>query len=205
MTLLGYQRALSQMIASPAFCLTVRADAETALAEYDLTDRERTRLAAVAVQPGMSTSCTLYRVNRITPIATYLPLTSFLLGDALIEEAELFWAEGRPSDLQFGPETERFGSFLERRIAAGELRDPYLGEILELELAVNRVRVAGPGEPLAETVVFHHEPLPLLEALADGRRPATAPPEGFFELVVDASEGDVTLRERAFASQAAKR
>ncbi len=194
MTLLAYQRALSRMIASPTFCLAVRADAEAALADYDLTERELRRLAAVAFQPGMSTSCTLYRVNRITPIATYLPLTSFLLGDGLIAEAELFWDEGTPSDLQFGPETERFGRFLERRVAAGELTDPYLGEILAFELAVNRVRVARPGEPLAETVIFHHEPLPLLDALADRRRPESPPAEGVFELIVDASAGEIALR-----------
>jgi hypothetical protein len=196
MTLLAYQRALSAMIASPGLCLAVRANADDALAPFALSERERRRLATVASQPGMSTSCTLYRVNRITPIATYLPLTSLLLGDRLIAEAELFWAEGRPSDLQFGPETERFARFLERRIDAGELVDPYLGEVLAFELAVNRVRVAGADEPLTETVTFRHDPLPLLDALADGHRPDTPPPKGRYELVVDALAGDIALRRR---------
>ena len=193
MTLLEYQRALSEMIASPRLCLAVRADPAGALATYGLDERERRRLAAVAFQPGMSTSCTLYRVNRITPIATYLPLTAYLLGDALIEEAERFWDEGLPSDLQFGPETERFGRFLERRVEAGALADPYLREIVRFELAVNRVRVAGGDQPLVETVVFEHDPLPLLDALADGRRPDPPPPEGRYELAVDATAGDIAL------------
>ena len=57
-TMLGYQRALSDMIASPRLCLAVRRDAGEALAGYELSDRERGRLATVALQPGMSTSCT---------------------------------------------------------------------------------------------------------------------------------------------------
>lgn len=194
MTLLAYQRALIDLISSPAFCLAVRADPE-ALSGYDLSSRERRRLMAVVAQPGMSTSCTLYRLNRITPIARYLPLTTFLLGDALVSEAERFWTEGLPVDLQFGPETERFGRFLDRRVADGELSDPYLAEIVRLELAVNRVRVAGPGEPLLETVFFRHDPLPLLDALADGRRPDPPPLEGRYALVVDARDGELALRE----------
>lgn len=194
MTLLGYQRALSDMIASPALCLAVRADADVALDGYPLTDRERMRLRTIAHQPGMSTTCTLYRLNRMTPLARYLPLTTQLLGDRLVSEVELFWAEGTPSDLQFGPESERFARFLERRIEAGALEDPYLAEILALELAVNRVRVAPSGEDLREIVVFRHDPFPLLGALAETRRPHPEPAVGRFELVVDASTGSVQLR-----------
>lgn len=193
MTLLAYQRALGDLIASPKFCLAVRADPEGALAGYDLSPRELRRLTAVVFQPGMSTSCTLYRVNRITPIATYLPLTAQLLGDGLVGEAELFWAEGTPSDLQFGPETERFARFLAGRIETAAIADPYLGEVLAFEVAVNRVRVAGPGEPLSEEVLFRHDPLVLLEALAEGRRPEPPLPEGNFPLVVDATSGKIAL------------
>lgn len=201
MTLLAYQRALSDMIASPALCLAVRADAAAALACYALSPRERRRLAVVATQPGMSTSCTLYRLNRVTPLVRYLPLTTTLLGDALVSEAERFWAEGAPTDLQFGPEAERFAAYLRSRIDAGALDDPYLPDVLALELSVNRLRIATGAEPLIETVVFRHDPLPLLSALSDGHRPDPVPSQGRFELVVDATSGDIELlpgRSHAF-------
>src|SRR3981081_119963 len=104
MTLLGYQRALTTMIASPELCLRVRSDPNAALANYDLTPREHRRLAAVARQTGMSTSCTLHRVNRMTPIYSYLPLTCLLLGDDLMRETELFWSMSRPPHPPIGPE-----------------------------------------------------------------------------------------------------
>lgn len=199
MSLVGYQRALADLIASPELCLAVRADADRALASHELTPRERARLEAVVRQRGMSTSCTLYRVNRMTPIYSYLPLTCFLLGDDLIREAEAFWAEERPEDLQFGPETERFGRFLERRLASGAIADPYLDEVLEFELTTNRLQAQarhGDGEAaLTALVEFRHEPLPLLEALADRRRPESEPARGRFFVELDASGETLQLRE----------
>ena len=138
MSLFGYQQAPSDMVASPQLCLRVRGSA-AAPDGYDLTERERSRLAAVAAQRGMSTSCTLYRVNRIAPLHAYLPLTCALLGDQLIREAERFWSEGKPGNRQFGPETQRFGRFLQRRLREGAIADTYLGEVA-LELAGNALR-----------------------------------------------------------------
>jgi hypothetical protein len=190
MSLLGYQQALCDMVASPQLCLRVRA-AAAALDGYDLTKRERRRLAAVAAQRGMSTSCTLYRVNRIAPLHAYLPLTCTLLGDELIREAERFWGEGKPGDLQFGPETQRFGRFLQRRLQEGAIADPYLGEVLALELAANALRWGA--QPPTRTVPFVHEPVALLAPLADGRRPDHAVPPGDYAVVVDATESRITL------------
>ena len=219
MTLLAYQQALCDLIASPRLCLEARADPVAALSSYELTPRERRRLSAVVHQRGMSTSCTLHRVNRITPIYSYLSLTCFLLGDRLIDEMEVFWSEGKPSDLQFGPESERFGHFLVRRIHIGALRDPYLEEILEFELAVNRLRALsrergrhraasasgtrksnstrgtlGP-HPLVSVVGFRHEPLSLLDALSQGRRPDPEPDRGRYFVALDVTGGDLELRE----------
>jgi hypothetical protein len=190
-TLLGYQQALCDLVASPQLCLRVRADA-TALDAYDLTERERDRLCSVVAQPGMSTSCTLYRVNRITPLYSYLPLTCTLLGDELIHEAERYWHEGKPGDLQFGPETQRFSRYLEQRIADGAIANPYVGEVLELELAANALRWGA--DPPTRTVRFSHDPGPLLEALADGRQPdpGTIAP-GDYTVGLDASSGEVKL------------
>jgi hypothetical protein len=218
MTLLAYQQALCDLIASPQLCLEARADPEAALSRYDLAPRERRRLAAVVRQRGMSTSCTLHRVNRITPIYSYLSLTCFLLGDSLIGEVEAFWSQGKPSDLQFGPESERFGRFLKRRLRAGAVRDPYVEEVLDFELAANRLRAlsrergrpsvasaTGAPEPdpttgqsaphpLVRVVEFRHEPLSLLGALSQGRRPDPEPERGRYLVALDASGGGLELR-----------
>lgn len=190
MSLFGYQQALCDMVASPQLCLRVRG-AAAALDGYDLTERERSRLAAVAAQRGMSTSCTLYRVNRIAPLHAYLPLTCALLGDQLIREAERFWSEGKPGDLQFGPETQRFGRFLQRRLREGALADTYLGEVVALELAGNALRWGA--QPPTRTVRFVHDPVALLAPLAEGRRPDHAVPTGDYAVVVDASDGPITM------------
>src|SRR5262249_28404125 len=71
MTLLGYQQALCDMVASPALCVRVRKDPTSALSSYDISPKERGRLSAVAHQRGMSTNCTLHRLNRMTPIYSY--------------------------------------------------------------------------------------------------------------------------------------
>jgi hypothetical protein len=189
-TLLGYQQALCDLVASPSLCLRVRADAAT-LDAYDLTDRERRRLSTVVAQPGMSTSCTLYRVNRITPLYSYLPLTCALLGDDLIVEAERYWSQGKPGDLQFGPETQRFAQFLRDRFAAGALASPYVGEVLELELAANALRWGA--DPPRRTVRFAHEPEPLLAALAEDRAPPPELPEGDYLVELDASGGELRI------------
>jgi hypothetical protein len=91
MTAVAYQRALCDLIASPKLCLEVRRRPETALAPYELTARERRRLEAVVRQPGMSVSCTLYRVNRLTPLATLHPVSCRLLGSRFVVVAERFW------------------------------------------------------------------------------------------------------------------
>jgi hypothetical protein len=189
-TLLAYQQALCDLVASPELCLRVRSDTAT-LDGYDLTDRERRRLSAVVAQPGMSTSCTLYRVNRITPLYSYLPLTCGLLGDDLIVEAERYWSQGKPGDLQFGPETQRFARFLRERFAAGALASPYVGEVLELELAANALRWGA--DPPRRTVRFAHDPEPLLAALADDRQPPPELPEGDYLVELDASGGEVRI------------
>jgi hypothetical protein len=190
MSLLGYQRALCDMIASPQLCLRVRAHAD-ALDGYTLTARERRRLRAVSAQRGMSTSCTLYRVNRITPLQSYLPLTCTLLGDGLAEEADRYWSEGKPGDLQFGPEARRFGEFLHRRLRAGAIDDPYLAEVLALEMAANELRWGA--QPASRSVPFVHDPVALLEALADGRSPGPGIARGDYTVLLDATSGRLRL------------
>jgi hypothetical protein len=169
MTLLGYQQALCDMVASPALCVDVRKDPTSALSSYDISPKERGRLSAVAHQRGMSTNCTLHRLNRMTPIYSYLPLTCTLLGDDLIREAERFWQHCKLEDLQFKPETQRFASFLRGRIGEGALPNPYLEDVLSLELAA--IELQWKVDPPVRVVRFCNDPEPLLTDLREGRRP----------------------------------
>jgi hypothetical protein len=196
-TLVAYQQALCDLVASPQLCLRLRREPESALAGYDLSEKERTRLETVVRQPGMSTSCTLYRVNRMTPIYGYLPLTCLVLGDELVHEAERFWGEAPSDDREFRHEPERFARFLEQRVESGAVADPYLLEVLRFELAVNRLHVATRTEddPLTAVVHFDHEPIVLLGCLADRKRPDPEPTRGEFFVLLDATDGEIRLSE----------
>lgn len=168
MSLGDFQRAFADLIASPAACLRVRANPGAALASYDLTSREHRRLVDVVWQRGMSVNCSLYRVNRITPLFTLLPMTCCLLNDDLLALSEEFWQADR-TDLQFSLEVERFGAFLVSKVRSGRLSDPCLEEVVAYELAANRVRFAS--TPQQEVVPFSHDPWEVLVPLSRGERP----------------------------------
>jgi hypothetical protein len=206
----GFQQALCDLIASPQLCLQVRVDPDGALAGYDLSERDRRRLKAVSLQPGMSVNCTLYRVNRITPLYSMLPRSCLLLGDGLSEHASAFW-DSQATDMQFGPEIERFAEFLRGRVADGAVRSPYLLEVLDFELAVNALRFAPrqrliaeleerqAGDrwelhPLLRVVPFAHDPSALLAALAQGGAPPDELEHGDFHLLLDATGPELELR-----------
>lgn len=209
MSISGFQLALCEAIASPALARQLRRDPDSFLARYDLSDRERRRLIAVGRQRGMATSCAIYRLNRITPICLYLPMTSLLLGDhELVAQAEAFWS-ARGTDLQFQPEVACFGSFLRERLGIINSPHPFLPHVLEFELAVNELqfhsqqssntadRRASCKYPdhvhaLVRLVKFAHEPLALLAALAEHRVPGN-PESGEFYLVLDGRDGALKM------------
>jgi hypothetical protein len=206
----GFQRALCDLIASPELCVRLRAAADGTLDGYELTGLERRRLEAVVRQPGMSVNCTLYRSNRVTPLYSMLPRSCALLGESLSDEVSAYWA-AEPTDMQFGPEVEGFAEFLRARVGSGELRSPYLLEMLDFELAIGALRFAPrrrllaelaerqPGDawevnPLLRVARFEHDPGALLEALAHGRRPPDGLASGDFYLVLDASAAELAIR-----------
>lgn len=210
MSVRGFQQALCDLIASPQLCLRVRENDGEALAAYELTERERRRLTAVSRQPGMSVNCTLYRVNRITPLYSMLPRSCLLLGDGLSGEVSAFWA-AEATDMQFGPEIERFAGFLRARVAAGAAQSPYLLEVLDFELAVNALRFAPRRRliaeleqrqvseawelnPLLRVVRFAHDPGALLSSLGRGAPPPAELERGEFYLVVDATEAELAMQ-----------
>ena len=190
MTLLGFQRAMAALVASPDLCLAARRDPAATLARFDLTARELHRLGSIVWQRGMSTNCSLYRSNRLTPLYTHLPLTCTLLGAEMMGIVERFWRSCEITDLQFQPEVERFAEFLGAYARTGDV-DDRLESVLGFEVAVNallyaprRVPMSAPehpsrGEddgplalhPLVRVARFGCDPAPLLAALASRSPP----------------------------------
>ena len=213
MSLRDFQRALCDLIASPPLCLALRDNPDLVLGRYDLSPRERSRLDHVVWQRGMSTTCSLYRSNRVTPIYTLLRYTCLLLGEALTRELNVYWMSHQFTDLQFGPEIERFGTFLAARIDAGEIDDPVLPQVLAFELAVNALHfsarrqilrelaVAAPSNghctwrfhPLARVVRFRHDPSDLLQRLAREEPPPYHLREGEFFVLLTVINGPLEV------------
>jgi hypothetical protein len=168
-----FQRAFADLASSPARCLAARENPESALASYDLTSVERRRLAAMVRDQAMSVNCTLYRVNRLTPIYSVLPLTCTYLGDRLSSELDLFWASFDDATLQYGKEARRFGDWVFCRIAAGRIARGPIEDAIRFELAAFEVRTAPrvsppPGDsphPRTRLVRFEYEPRHVLNAV----------------------------------------
>lgn len=192
MSIASFQQALCDLIASPRLCLALRSNPEATLSGYRLSARERTRLTEVVWQRGMSTNCTLYRSNRVTPVYTLLNFTCRALGDQLTALLDEFWEAKEFRDGQFHSEIERFAAFLCRHIADGGIRSPFAAELLQFELALNALEFAPRKQvlrelaklaplqpdtpcrlhPLARLVRFRHDPDILLEAAARGVMPS---------------------------------
>jgi hypothetical protein len=165
------------------------------LEPYDLTEREKTRLAAMARDRLMATNCTLYRANRLTPIYIYFPMTCRLLGPHLRRELDLFWQAHRRADLQYVGESARFCRFLKDRLKAGALESEYLAEIVDYETASIELRFADrEADSMTRIVRFFHDPQPLLEALSQpGNFPGNLP-RGNYWMVLDAKQDPLEAR-----------
>ncbi|HYH83371.1 MAG TPA: hypothetical protein VEX86_26490 [Longimicrobium sp.] len=222
MSLLGFQRALSDLAASPALVQAVRGAGAgaAALAAYELTSLETRRLAAVAGQRGMAVNCTLYRSNRLGSILQTFPLTSHLLEGRLREVADRFFAAHPTPAIATRRELRRFSAFVLASVEEGWLDVPFLAEVMLLEQAqydlallprrLVEARAArraahwpdGPvtPHPMVRVVRFGHDPSALFPLLL---RKAPAPyegvPAGEFHLLLDLRGGvrRVTLLDAA--------
>lgn len=147
--LADFQQALADLVASPERCQALRdlPDAEPLLAEYQLTQRERARLVAIARHPGMSANCMVYRSNRLTPLVLNLPDTCNALGKQLRLMVDRFWA-ACPTDnfVHFLIESDRFATFLESTM---DDLDATARQALEREAAVIRARLTETVTPAA--------------------------------------------------------
>jgi hypothetical protein len=160
MALIEFQRAFADLAASPRRCLLARVNPEIVLKSYNLSSIERRRLATMVRDRAMSVNCTLYRVNRLTPIYSVLPLTCFYLGDRLGSELDVFWASFDDATLQYGKEAWRFGNWLFARIAAGAIPRGPVEDAIRFELAAFEVRTAPP--PRTRLLHFAYEPRAVL-------------------------------------------
>jgi hypothetical protein len=197
MSLAELQRALADWVDAPALRLAVRNDGTAALDGYQLTDRERARLLAMAHDARMPIDGALHRAHHLRALHSLLPLTLRWLGARAQPELAAFTATGPAAGVPRGREAFRFGAWLEQRIAAGELADGAFHDALRFELAAFSVRVASAGRhgvgefphPRKRLLSFHHEP-----------RIVLAPPDAVQEppladawLLLDASGGELAL------------
>ncbi len=138
MTLASFQRALTDLTASPALCRAVRVDPDIALDQYHLTQKEAMRLAGIAGSKGMEANCMLYRANRLAPVALNCPALCDALGDDLNRLISAYWDAEPNTNVHFLAETDRFCCFLSRRSDLPEGVAP----VLEREHALVVARLA---------------------------------------------------------------
>jgi hypothetical protein len=133
--LADFQQALADLTASPAFCRAVREDARALSGRYSLTDRERARLIAIVNHAGMAAACTVYRMNRIAPLAMNLPATLRALGPRCRDWVEAYWQDHPRGHAHFFVESDRFCRWAAARI---DPADTALSQTLAREGSVIR-------------------------------------------------------------------
>src|SRR5687767_463789 len=100
------------MVASSDFRTLVQQQPETALHDFNLTERERIRLISVAAQPGMRVNTAIHRANRLSTVAQTMPFTCFLLSTRMQAVFDRYWDAYPTESLQLPIECERFATFL---------------------------------------------------------------------------------------------
>jgi hypothetical protein len=156
MSLPEFQRAIAELVASPQRCVRARDDFEAETLRFALTERERRRLHAMLNESAMSVNCMLYRVNRMAPLISALPLTCSHLGAAFEAELNEFWRTHPDAIPQYGAEARRFGVWLEQRVSNGDLPGGPFLDALHFELAVFDLTVAD--EDGGRLVRFDYDP-----------------------------------------------
>ena len=139
--LLDFQRALAALTGSPEMTAAVRRDPNVLTKCYDLTPRERDRLADVAAGPGIRANVALYRANRLAPIVLNLPGVCDALGSQLKPLLSAYWKESQRSDAHFLVEAERFRQFVATALEQGAL-EPGVAMVVAPVLEEEGLRLA---------------------------------------------------------------
>jgi hypothetical protein len=133
--LVDFQQAFADLVASPDLCNEVRANPGVLRESYRLTDREAGRLAGIVNHPGMACNCTLYRANRLAPLAMNMPGLLKALGPDLRSVLDRFWRRYRNTDVHFYVESYRFGRFVQGELARGRSFSTDVEPALRREMA----------------------------------------------------------------------
>jgi hypothetical protein len=117
--LADFQQALADLTASPELCNAVRRVEGALPRHYVLTERERARLLGIVRHPGMACACTVYRMNRLAPLAMNLRGTLKALGAELRPLLAQYWLDHPHGRAHFLLESDQFASWLGSRLDAG--------------------------------------------------------------------------------------
>lgn len=109
------------MVASPELVSEIRESPGLLRDRYELSDREWRRLVSIANQPGMKCNNMLYRANRLTPVAVYLPGLCDVLADDLQPLLAEYWTAYPHTNLNFLLESYRFCQFVQDKLDDGSL------------------------------------------------------------------------------------
>jgi hypothetical protein len=136
--LIDFQQALADLTASPELCNAARADATVLQARYVLTERELRRLLSIVRHPGMAGACTVYRMNRLAPLALNLRATLHSLGPEARSLLSEYWRDHPHGHAHFLLESDRFCRWLRLRIDSGEITSPAASAALQRETVLVR-------------------------------------------------------------------
>jgi hypothetical protein len=131
--LADFQQALADLTALPEWCLAVRADASVLHSRYTLTEREARRLHTIARDAGMSGACTVYRMNRLAPLAMNVRLTLRALGPEARNVLSAYWRDHPRGHAHFFLESDRFCAWLRERLESGEPASSEVRSLLDRE------------------------------------------------------------------------
>jgi hypothetical protein len=171
-----FQSALARLVVDPDFRNAVRGRGAEALPD-GLSDLERERLLAVAVDPGLDITRTLHKGFRLAKLLAWIPLTCAVLGrEVRTREVEEFWKRRLPVSFYYLEEAVAFCDYLLERVREG-LDISYLEEVAAYERASLELRRARPASEVvdSQTVELRHDPEVLLGALARGEDLAGVP------------------------------
>jgi hypothetical protein len=127
-----FQKALSELTASPELVKRVRKNPNILREQYDLTGLEWHRLNAMAKQSGMECNCVLYRANRLAPIVINLPEFCKAVERDLRSIMSEYWGKYPQIGANFWIEANDFCEFIKEKAANGEVSETVL-PILERE------------------------------------------------------------------------
>ncbi len=178
MSLARFQSLLAELVIDDELRARVQRRGEDALADEDLSARERRRLAAAARDPGIDVTVMMYEGFRFGRVIHAVPLLRALLGEARLgAEIRRFWKSHPPVSVYYLGEALAFCEYLRGRLGARGLRSTYLPEVLEYQRATLLLQHRDPSgrERSPLRVRFRHDPFRLIPALRRGERPRGVP------------------------------